>query len=63
MLSGVKNQDMKHIVLQRCNMAKETTLIRVETITKNMAKVAAEEKGMTLQGYIKMLVIKDTKGR
>ncbi len=44
-------------------MAKETTLIRVETITKNMAKVAAEEKGMTLQGYIKMLVIKDTKGR
>lgn len=40
-------------------MAKDTTMIKVETKTRDDAKVKAEKKGMTLMGYIKMLVEKD----
>lgn len=36
-------------------------MIRVERRTHTKAKEAAERRGMTLQGYIRYLVDKDTK--
>jgi len=35
--------------------------VKVEDEAHELAKAKAKETGMTLQGYVKMLILKDTK--